>query len=171
MADLYEFLMDKLQNVKKLAVMGVGSIFMADDGAGIMVVERLKKVFIEDEYPRLRFYIGETAPENFSGEIKRFNPCHLLVIDAADAHEKPGSIMCIEPEIIGGISFSTHLLPLRIMTEYLQRETGMGVTFLGIQHKDVTYGAAVTQEINEAVDEISGIIEKVLRVLCHGMTG
>jgi len=163
MADLYEFLKNRLKDVKRLAVIGAGSLLMADDAAGVIAVERLKEVFGEEEYPDLKLYIGETSPENFSGEIKRFRPSHLIILDAADLGEEPGSVLAIDPDAISGVSFSTHLLPLKIMTEYLEKEIGCVGIFLGIQHKDATFGGDVTAEIRQAVEEITEIIARVVR--------
>ena len=167
MGDLYELLKGRLQGVKKIAVLGVGSVLRADDAAGVFIVEKLKNVFDPAEYPDIRFYNGETAPENFSGEIKNFCPSHLLVIDAADAGEQPGSIMHIDPKDIGGLTFCTHMMPLKIMIDYLQKETGTAVTLIGIQYKDITFDGGVTPEIQEAIDEVYETIKRIINEIVH----
>ena len=165
MPELKDFLEERLKNCKKLAVLGVGSVLLSDDAAGIMIVSNIKEIFSEDEYPNLRVYLGHTAPENFTGEIKKFDPCHLIIIDAADMKEEPGSIMVIQPEVISGVSFSTHMLPLKVMAEYLKKETGCIMTILGIQGVDVSYGGDVTPKVREAIDEITGIMVEVIKSL------
>jgi Ni,Fe-hydrogenase maturation factor len=42
-------------------------------------------------------------------------------------------IAVIEPEHIPATLVSTHVLPLSVVMEYVERETGAGVTLLGIQ--------------------------------------
>lgn len=163
MQDLYDYLKEHLAGMKKLAILGAGSVLMGDDAAGIAVAEKLEdRLAHRKKFSDIRVFIGNTAPENFSGEIKRFNPSHLIIIDAADMREKPGSVLAIEPEVIGGVSFSTHMLPLKIMAEYLKKETGCEIIFLGIQPKYITYGSKMTPEVKKAVDDITDIIKKII---------
>jgi hydrogenase 3 maturation protease len=163
MTDLYGYLKERLHNAERLAILGAGSLLMGDDAAGVMVVEKLRNAIDPQKYPLLRLYNGGTAPENFSGEIKRFNPSHLMILDAADLGEEVGSVMTIQPDIIGGVSFSTHMLPLKVMTNYIEKEIGCDIVILGIQPKEVSYGEEMTPEIKKAVDETADILEKVIR--------
>lgn len=163
MENLYDFLAERLNGVKKLAVLGAGSVLRADDAAGVLVVKNLMNIFGRGGCRNLGLYAGETAPENFSGKIRRFCPSHLLLIDAADAGRIPGSIMHMQPAEVGGISFCSHMLPLRIMSEFLEKETGTAVTLIGIQYKNIDFDAKVTQEVQEAVDEISEVLERTIR--------
>jgi hydrogenase 3 maturation protease len=160
--DLYDFLTDRLRGVKKLAVLGAGSILRADDAAGVMAVENLMADCSIDKYPNVRFYLGETAPENYSGNIRIFCPTHLLIIDAADLGQKPGDIVDINPETVGGPTFCSHMLPLKIMIDYLISETGAAVTLLGIQYKNIAFDTAMTPEIKEAVEEVCETLKKVI---------
>lgn len=165
MPELDKYLEERLSSCKRLAVLGAGSMQMADDAAGVLVASNIGEKFGEDEYPGLRVYIGYTAPENFTGVIKRFKPDHLIILDAAEMKEEPGSVMVIQPEVISGVSFSTHMLPLKVMADYLKKETGCGMTILGIQSADVSYGGDMTPKVKEAVDEITGTLDKVIRSL------
>jgi hydrogenase 3 maturation protease len=157
--ELDQFLKKELVNTKKLAILGAGAILKADDGAGVIITERLQEIFNEDNCRNLRIYTGNTAPENFTGEIKKFNPDHLIVIDAADLQEEAGSIMIIDPEVIDGVTFSTHMLPLKVMLQYIQKEIGCRVTIIGIQIADVTYGKQVTEKISHSIKETICILE------------
>jgi len=162
MQELQKFLEERLENCERLAVLGVGSLQSSDDAAGVVIASKIKESFEEEKYPGLRVYLGYTAPENFTGEIKRFKPCHLIILDAADMREEPGSIMVIQPEVINGVSFSTHMLPLKVMADYLKKETGCEMIILGIQSVDVSYGGEMTPKVMEAVDEVTDIIGKVI---------
>ncbi len=162
MKDLYEFLLDFLQGVKRLAVLGAGSVLRADDAAGVVVVENLMEDCNEENHPNVRFYLGETAPENYSGNIRKFCPSHLLIIDAADLGQKPGDIVDINPENVGGPTFCSHMLPLKIMIDYLISETGTAVALLGIQYKNIAFDTAMTPEIQDAVDEVCETMKKVI---------
>ncbi len=155
MSELRDFLKERLADTKRLAILGVGSVLRGDDAAGILIVERLMEAFPQEAYPNLSIYAGGTAPENFSGNLRLFAPDHLLIVDAADAGAEPGSIVDIPRVEIGGPSFSSHMLPLKIMVDYLINETGTNVTMLGLQYKDIAFGEDLSPEMREAVDELT----------------
>ena len=155
-----QFLKNLLHGTKRLVILGVGSRHKADDAAGVMISEYLWEKFRDYNCRNLKIIIGETAPENYTSEIKKFKPDHLIVIDATDLKGEPGSLMLIDPQTICGVSFSSHMLPLNIMLGYIQKETDCKITILGIQVADVTYGNQVTDAISKAIDEISSMLEK-----------
>ena len=105
---------------------------------------------------------GGTAPENFTGEIKRFRPDVLLVVDAADMSLPPGAVALIPPEEVTGASFNTHMLPLNITLDYLRRETGCRVLLLGIQAKTAEFGAEMSPEVREAAEALAKKLERVM---------
>ena len=163
METVYAFLKDRLMDAGRLAVLGAGSTLRGDDAAGMRVVEELQAEFDLKQYPQLLFCPGETAPENYSGKIKQFCPTHLLVIDAADVNSPPGSIMEIRPEDVGGPTFCSHMLPLRVMIRYLAQETGTDVTLLGIQYKSIEFDTGMTDEVQAAVNELTCDLSRIIR--------
>jgi len=162
MKSLDDFLNERLNGAKKLAVLGAGSLLHADDAAGTIIAQKLQETFGGESPETLLFCAGETAPENFSGKLKRFRPEHLLVIDAADLGKEPGFIAEIRPEDVGGPTFCTHMLPLRVMIEYLAMETGTGVTLLGIQTGSIAFDGEMTEAMRDAVDEIMAALTRVI---------
>jgi hydrogenase 3 maturation protease len=160
---VYAFLKDRFMDARKLAVLGAGSTLRGDDAAGMRIVEELQAEFDLKQYPQLLFCPGETAPENYSGKIRQFCPTHFLVIDAADVRATPGSIVEIRPEDVGGPTFCSHMLPLRVMIRYLAQETGADVTLLGIQYKSIEFDTGMTDEVQAAVNELSGTLKRVIR--------
>ena len=163
MADLSELLKERFCDSKRIVILGVGSPLKSDDAAGSIIAQRISENFPEEKYPLIRVYMGESAPENFTGEIKKFKPDHLLVIDAADLGEEPGSVTFIEMDVIKGVSFCTHMLPLNIMLDYLKKETGTEITILGIQPLNLSYDGKLTSEVIEALDDVTFEISKLLK--------
>ena len=166
MESIYAFLKERLQGVKRLAVLGAGSVLRSDDAAGMFVVEKLQAAFDTEKYPNLLFCPGETAPENYSGKIRNFCPTHLVVIDAADVGQAPGCVVHIRPEDVGGPTFCSHMLPLRVMIRYLAEETGADVTLLGMQYKSLAFDGVMTQDMRLAVEKVSGALSRVIRECC-----
>jgi hydrogenase 3 maturation protease len=108
-------------------------------------------------------FVGDTAPENFTGEIKKCKPSHLVVIDAADMGKKPGYIAVIgEEKISHGISFCTHQLPITILTDYLKQEINCSSILIGIQPKKLDFNAQPTKPVKDAVKKLSAFLAKML---------
>jgi len=187
----------RLEGAAKVAVLGVGSELRADDAAGLLVTQRLQEIQsgeVGSGKPEvgsekssnfeLRVFIGGTAPENLTGEIKRFAPTHLVIIDAADLDAEPGTMTLMDPDSIGGTTFCTHSLPLKVMIDYLldsfardpKRDTSrlgrapkcemshLGtrapcqVIILGVQPKTLAVGAPVSQEVRDAVESLVAML-------------
>jgi len=153
----------KLRGARRLAVLGAGSTLRADDAAGIRAVEQLQDSFAPDKYPELLCCAGETAPENFSGKIRRFRPSHLLVLDAADLGLPPGAVREIPVQCVGGPTYCSHMLPLRVMIDYLAGETGCAATLLGIQYQSLAFDGGMTAPVRDSVAALCAALGCVLR--------
>ncbi len=163
MSDL-NILKQKLENAKRVAVLGIGSELRGDDIAGLLAAQQIEKTITEQTtLPEVRVFIGETAPENLTGEIKKFQPTHLIIIDAAELNKEPGHIEIMEPGTIGGTSFCTHSLPLKIIIGYLLESFKFQAIIIGIQPKTLTFGAQPTKEVVAAAKRIAKTITKLLK--------
>jgi hydrogenase 3 maturation protease len=159
--DLKKILKQNLKGAGKILILGVGSEFRADDIAGRLIAEEIQKN-IPQKSKKIKVILGETAPENFTGEIIEFKPSHLIILDAADTNTDAGTINIIEPEQVEGVSFSTHMLPLSIMVDYLKETLKCEVFILGIQPKTVKYGAKPSKEVMTSVKQVADVILSVI---------
>ena len=161
MENLQAFFAERIGGFERLAVLGVGSVLRADDAAGMEVVR-----ILEERLPvgraDVRLFGGETAPENFSGSIRRFSPTHLLIVDAADVGLAPGEFADIRPEDVGGPSYCSHMLPIKIMVDYLVQETGAQVTLLGIQYRTLSFDGLMSPEVTAAVQTLCATLLSVI---------
>ncbi|MDP2941459.1 MAG: hydrogenase maturation peptidase HycI [Candidatus Omnitrophota bacterium] len=158
MLSLKTALKKQLKGAKRVAVLAVGSELRGDDAAGMLVAEGLKYFAGK----KLRVFLGATAPENLSGEIRRFMPTHVLIVDAADLGKKAGAISLISPQEAGGISFSTHQLPLKFLADYLQETLGCAVLLIGIQPKKITFGAPPSPAVRKSAKLVSDTIKEII---------
>jgi hydrogenase 3 maturation protease len=155
----------RLEGAARIGILGIGSELRADDVAGILVAQRLQELLgvprlrglnpAEGGTPNVAVFLGGTAPENLTGEIKRFHPTHLVIIDAADLDSEPGAITLMDPDSIGGTTFCTHSLPLKVMIDYLLNSFPCHVTIIGIQPKTLEVGAPVSKEVLDAVKSLA----------------
>ena len=148
----------RLERAERIAVLAVGSRLRGDDAAGLLAAEELSKLIASPAVGRpssvvgrpssvVKIFMGETTPENLTGEIKRFKPTHLVVMDAADMGEKPGTFGVIGTDQTGGSSASTHNLPMCVVTDYLQQSVGCEAVIIGIQPQSCEFGEAVSREV------------------------
>jgi hydrogenase 3 maturation protease len=130
-----------LTGAAKVLVLGIGSELKKDDAVGVLLARWLK----ERAFPGLTVLEGGNAPENLSGEIKRLAPSHLLLVDAAEMKEEPGTVRFLGLEELGGFSFSTHALPLHLFVSFLRVELpDLKVAVLGIQPEFVGFGEGLS---------------------------
>ncbi len=160
MDDVFAFLKERIGGFERLAVLGVGSALRADDAAGMEVVRILGERLAPSQ-ANVRLFGGETAPENFSGSILRYAPTHLLIVDAADVGLMPGEYCDICPGDVGGPSYCSHMLPIKIMIDYLVQETGAQVTLLGIQYRTLEFDGPMSPEVTAAVDTVCDALMRV----------
>jgi hydrogenase 3 maturation protease len=155
----------KLHNAQRVAILGIGSELRGDDVAGVLAAQHIEKIIArKNTPPEIRIFIGNTAPENLTGEIKKFQPTHLVIIDSADLDSEPGDIRVLNPDEIGGTSFCTHTLPIKVMTDYLLQSFKFEFITIGIQPKTITFGAQPSKEIIQSAKRISATIAKLLNI-------
>ena len=162
MQKLIQGLKSRLKSAKRIALLGVGSELRGDDAAGILVAEALSKKICRRN--NLKVFLGHTAPENLTGEIKKFKPQHLIIIDSADMGKKAGEVSLIDISDLRGVTFSTHQLPVVIMADYLMQATGCEISIIGIQPKQLKFDSQVSQEILKSVKQLVVGLQQVLRV-------
>jgi len=129
MGPLAEILQRRIRGACRLAVVGIGDELMPPDRPGMFAAREIGK----EQIPGVRIFLAGTVPESITGPLRRYRPGHVIFLDAADMGATPGTIALIEPERIRAGLITTHVLPLSVVMDYIARETGAGVTLLGIQ--------------------------------------
>jgi len=161
--NLETILKQKLENANRIAVLGIGSDLRGDDVVGILAAQQIEKsIKNKTTPPQVQVFIGETAPENLTGEIKRFNPTLMIIIDSADLDTEPGQIRVLNVEEIGGTSFCTHSLPIKVMVDYLLQSLKFEVITIGVQPKTLAVGAKPSKQIIQVAKRLSETIVKLL---------
>ena len=154
MQDLRTELKNRLKGAKRIALLGIGSELRADDAAGMLVAAGVGK-----KSKKIRVFFGSTAPENLTGEIIRYKPTHIVMVDTADIKQKPGTVLLLENKDLGaGISFSTHKLPAKVLIDYFLSSLKCKVVLIGMQPKTLSFGKAVSREVKSSVKGVSDAI-------------
>ncbi len=137
----------------RVAVLGVGNTMRGDDGAGILVVRALA-ARLRDAAGVL-LIDGSTAPENFTGPLRRFRPDLVIEIDAAHLEQPPGTVAWVDWRDADGMSASTHTLPPSVLGSFLSADLGCRVSLLGIQPATLEMGCGLSPEVAEAVERVT----------------
>lgn len=157
-------LIKELKGLQRLAVLAVGSELRADDAAGLLTAAHLRSLLKKKSVGiKVKIFFGETAPENLTGEIKKFRPTHLVVLDAMTFDKKPGQIYLMDAKAIEGVSFSTHKIPVKITLDYLKIYFPCAMILLGIEPKSLAVLGEVTREVESASKKLAQWLFEVIK--------
>jgi hydrogenase 3 maturation protease len=147
-----------LKGEGRLVILGVGNPLKGDDAAGLLCVEQVMKSVPTKARPGVRIFRTYDVPENYTGKIRKFKPTRILIIDAALAGLKPGDVFILEKKKIAIEEISSHKIPLMVLISYLEQSIGCKVIVLGIQAKDLSFGAPITPVVKAAVKTVADFL-------------
>jgi len=145
--------------VGKVAVMGIGNTLRSDDGVGVRLVEGLQHLHLP---AGVRPFVCDTAPENFVGPVADFQPGTILMIDAAELGDEPGSVRLVGLEDIAGTGMTTHTLSLRLLGNMLESATDATVLLLAVQPKSRAFGTGLSGEVEQTLRYLTEVLAHVL---------
>jgi hydrogenase 3 maturation protease len=147
---------------QRYAILGLGNDLKGDDGVGWYIIDKLSKEFGKDENLLL---IKTSVPENHVREIKDFAPHLLIIIDAADFKEKPGTIKYISEYNISHSLISTHTTPLTLFLHLYQSDQPVkkDVIIIGIQRKSNEFGQPLSRPVKRAGNILVDLIASLYK--------
>jgi hydrogenase 3 maturation protease len=140
-----------------LAVIGIGNEFNGDDAAGVLVIRHLQRLL--PFHPLLLLIEAGVAPENFTSQLRKFQPHWVWMLDAAEMGKTAGSIQLLDWQKSQGVSAITHGLPPTLFARFVMEEFGSRIFLFGIQ-----------PELVEAYVEPSLIIQKEVSGLAESLS-
>jgi hydrogenase 3 maturation protease len=163
---IYEEILNQLKQAdsnKRICVVGIGSDLRGDDVAGLIIADELVRRRPSELKDKLSVIYASTAPENFTGEIKKIAPSHLIIVDCAELEAEVGEVRIINESDVGGVSFSTHSLPISIIIDYLKQDINFKTIIIGIQPADTSFGVEPSDKVLKACDLVCETIIKVCK--------
>jgi hydrogenase 3 maturation protease len=133
-------------------LLGIGNPLRGDDGAGVLAALHLKA-------EGWQAVDCGTAPENFTGLVRRLHPDLLLLVDAAEMGIPPGEFRVVPKDRIEDVAFGTHHLPLSHVMEFLS-DTAGEIRFIGIQPAVVEDGEGLSPDVEEGVRKLLMLIHE-----------
>jgi hydrogenase 3 maturation protease len=156
--EFYELKTLLSQTDKKKLFVGIGNVLKTDDGTGVYIS---RKIMERDSVSSLT---AETSIENYIGKINRLNPDILILIDCVDMKLAPGSFKLLTLSQIQDITFNTHNISLRRLSEFFR----MHVLILGIQPEKIEFGENISYLVKTVANKIIKQINK--QEVYHGCT-
>jgi len=142
-----------------IVLLGIGNSLHSDDGAGPYLADLLSG------NPEIAAFNCGTAPENFTGNVRRLAPDLLIIADAAEMGLPPGSVRIIPPEKIHDTAVGTHMLPLYHLVDFLAG-VSQKIIIIGIQPENLAFGETLSDSVFSSINELSSIIaEKNLAII------
>ncbi len=147
-------------NGDKILVLGVGNDLLKDEGIGVHVVKAMEALELPEN---VCLYNGGVAGIDLMDQIQ--NTDRLIIIDAIDAGDQPGSLFRFNAEevkiILDEYKTSLHQVDL-FDTLKLARflDCYPDTVIIGIQPKEIAWGTEPTPEL---ASRIPRIIDLVMR--------
>lgn len=151
-------LRQRLGGAHRVAVVGIGDRLLPFDRLGMLAAEAIEDLRL----PGVRVFLAGTVPESMTGPIRRFEPEHVLFIDAAEMGAPPGTVSIVEPEGIHATLFSSHVLPLSLVMEFLEKDAHTRVTLIGIEPDTHSRDSEPTPGEQEGLEHLLGAVNRVL---------
>jgi hydrogenase 3 maturation protease len=150
-----------LKGVSRLVVIGMGNELRGDDAVGLEVVRLLKK----HQSPRLTVYEGHMTPEAFITPVCSLRPSQILIIDAAELKQEPGTWRLLSRDEIQTGLFTTHYLPATAVADELRHRCDTKVAFLGVQPKSREITLSRSSACMKAAQEITAQLRRLTESL------
>jgi len=147
---------------RKTLIIGIGSILRGDDGVGTRVIDELEKKPLPQGVSLERGDLSGLDLLKYLPDFER-----VIIIDAVDMKEKPGTIKAFKSSEIKKAGFnnmlSTHgmtLLETLALAEGLNISSG--IIIVGIQPKDTSFGLELSAIIKQRIPFIANKVKEFI---------
>lgn len=146
-----------------MLILGIGNEERSDDGAGTHVARLVARMrALRPARVPCLCVPGGAAPENYTGAMRRFSPDRVVMVDAVAAGLPAGHLRALRPEDLGGVSLSSHTMPLGVLRDYLVNAGFQHQFALGIQPRSIDIGGRMSGEVRLACREAARALLRCL---------
>ena len=135
---------------RKILFVGIGNLLRQDDGIGVYISTRL------EETDNIKVITAEVSIENYIGKINSTDHDTLVLIDCVDMKEKPGTCELIHPDRVHDMTFNTHNISLKRLSEFFRNE----ILILAIQPEKIGFGENLSYIVRDAGNRIIELVNK-----------
>jgi len=138
----------------------------SDDRLGLALARALARELPAD--PRLSVVSGGEAPENFTGQVRAFAPSHVILIDAVDHGQAPGTAFLVDESAITVGDMTSHRLPLKLLMRFLAASIPCRVILVGVQPQTLLPGKRLSAPVRRTVAPLAGFLVETLLAALGG---
>ena len=152
-----------MANPMQTLVLGLGNLVHRDDGVGIHAIHRLQKD--SRVPPGVVLIDGGTQGLSLISHISGFQ--RLLVIDAVDVGEQPGTLIRLEGSAVENLpgkpsvhqlGFADLMIALKLLGESPEE-----VVVIGVQPQSTDWSAELTATVRESLDGLLTVVVAQLK--------
>lgn len=136
----------------------MGNELRCDDGLGPLFAKKIIPLIKDNN--KINIIDGGIVPENFTLDIKKTKPTHLIIVDAVMMGEVAGFINIIEKEKINEFNVSCHSMPITFLLKFLETEISFKVILIGIQPENLDFGDTISENVLLSVDHLINIFKE-----------
>jgi hydrogenase maturation protease len=140
----------------KVYVLGLGNTDRADDGAGVLVAQALKKPF-----PEFSFSEHDGVEGTALDISERPGVATVFFVDAANLKSPPGTIRVVRAEDVNDKEITTHRVAVALMASLLEK-AGKKVAVVCIQPGRIEFRGQVTAKVKDSIDVVIKALQTVM---------
>ena len=142
-------------------MLGIGVSWKSDDRLGTALAAALAARL--PGHPRIRVVSGGEAPENFTGSVRAFAPSHVVLLDAVDHSQAPGTVFLADegPTPMGDMT--SHHLPLKLLMRFLAASIPCRVVLVGVQPLSLRAGNRLSAPVRKMLPPLADLLAAALR--------
>ena len=133
---------------RKILFAGIGNVLRSDDGVGVFISRQIHNT------RNIFSLTAELSIENYIGKINKIKPDILIIIDSVEMNSDPGSYRLLAIDNVLDMTFNTHNISLKRLTEFFQ----MSTFILGIQPLYLGFGENISLPVLQAANSIIELI-------------
>lgn len=141
----------------RVYVLGLGNTDRADDGAGVLIAQALKKPF-----PAYSYSEHDGVEGTVLDISEKEEDAVVFFVDASDLHEEPGAIVVIAKDDIRETEITTHRVAVALMASILEN-AGKRAAVIGIQPSLIEFRGEVTEPVMDSVGVVTRALSGIMR--------
>jgi hydrogenase maturation protease len=147
---------ERIADKGKVYVLGLGNTDRADDGAGVVVAEELKKRF-----PSYSFSEHDGIEGTVLDLSEKARGATVLFVDAGNIDMPPGAMKVVEKGDIKDTEITTHRVQVALMASLLEKN-GLRTAIICVQPERIEFRGELSEAVSRAIGTLNRILSSIM---------
>jgi len=148
--------LERIAGRGRVYVLGLGNTDRADDGAGVVIAEALKKRF-----PNYSFSEHDGVEGTVLDLSEKARRATVFFVDAGNIDMPPGTIKVVEKENIKDTEITTHRVQVALMASLLEKN-GLRTAIICVQPERIEFRGELSQPVSIAISTLKRILSTIM---------